>query len=219
MIYANNNGIIPMNEGLIDMIKKAFCKKVHKKPNTKPITKSKNNKSSSSPFTSEEWDIINDNANKFFKEHWNAITNIAKKIISETDIENAKKGFEFKQYSPEDIWAFVEDKDYNTEFKGKLPVMISSPLVYIDLWDAEPKARTEFDGPVTQEVWELSYKIQSAIDDYGRDNDIKLYGYIDGDWDTFSIFLFTSCKYLLQKDNKETNSVNESCIFKYANLL
>ena len=211
MIYTNNNGIIHIDE--CNMIREVFCNKVHKKHNTEISINLENNRQYSkytSSFTNEEWDIINDNADKFFKEHWNAITNIAKKIVSKSKIKQAWKAFKFSQFNSNEI-LILKDNDYRSEFKNELLVVID--LAYIDVWNAEPNARIECGGPIVNGVHELAYEIESAINRYSRDNNIKIYGFVDGDWDTFNIFLYIPCKYLLSQsknDNNSEESANES---------
>ena len=206
-----------INEGIFDNIRNTKnmdkSKEYKKKNYNNSITK--NNKSENirkTKFTGKELDDILETNDKVFKE---SLDKLRKSIQDLIDKSNVSKAYKFMDYDDDYIGMVIYDNYYQLDCE--FPIIFNG-IIGVDLWDVEPKARTDYkSSPACKEVFELNKKIISIIEQHFSSKGLHAEAFEEGDWDTFNICVAYPVSNLGLPYKIDTE-VNESTIFKYADL-
>jgi hypothetical protein len=164
--------IYSISEGLLDRFKKKSKKdKSNKQPDKKSSTRSNKQSDKESVMRSnEQYEQTIKAAKEFFNKYLPIFAKIANKEMSNSEI--CKKNFT--------ITSRIDDEDDINFNKG----YVSISFIQYNLWDIEPKARTDYDtSPAIREARKIHERILDAVREYCTKNNISMKFEYTGDWD------------------------------------
>lgn len=224
MIYINNNGIIPINESIFDkLFKKKKTDTNHNKTNRNDKKSNVNNKTTDNnsndnsikmktEFTREELDMIYEKDEKLIEGSYDALTKLLHKLIDESNVAKA-----FSITPIDDVYAEKVIYENYYALECEFPILLNN-IAYVDIWEVIPEARGTYKtDPKYKEIEKLCQKIINTIENYFSGKGVNPVCFLDGDWDTFGIVMVHPVSDFGYKLNDE--SINESTIFRYADLI